>query len=189
MKWKSNLYLCVVAFFVFGVQTEADTIFTATLSGASDSAITSGSGNATVDFNSSMTQISYTLSFQNLTSDATMGHIHFGAPGVAGPIVLWFFPATLTPTPTAVSGSYSGVWTEADLAAQTQDPSITTFATLLSDMQAGDTYVNVHTLNYPGGEIRGQLGMVPEPRTVKLLGVSFLLFGAAALRRKYRASC
>jgi hypothetical protein len=166
---------------------QADTVFTAALTGAADNATTSGSGYATVDFNSSMDRISYTLKFQNLTSDATMGHIHFGAPGVAGPILLWFFPATLIPTPTAPSGSYSGSWTMADLAAQTQDPSITTFATLLSDMQAGNTYVNVHTLNYPSGEIRGQLAMIPEPQTLTLLGLSFLLFGAPVLRRKYRA--
>jgi hypothetical protein len=177
--------LCAAALLVSGLQAKADTIFTATLTGAADGATTSATGYATVDVNSSLTQISYTLTFQNLTSPATMSHIHFGAPGVNGPILLWLFPPTLTSTPSGTSGNYSGTWTQANLVSQSQDSGITTFATLLADMQAGDTYVNIHSLNYPMGELRGQLMMVPEPGALVLTGAFLVLLaaGAAAKRR------
>jgi len=44
-------------------------------------------------------------------------------------------------------------------------------------------YINIHSINFPGGEIRGQLVLVPEPATVLLV-----LCGAAGLlvRRRTR---
>jgi hypothetical protein len=34
------------------------------------------------------------------------------------------------------------------------------YADLVAAIRAGDTYVNVHTTQFPGGEIRGQLRLV-----------------------------
>jgi hypothetical protein len=52
----------------------------------------------------------------------------------------------------------------------------------LAGLNGGQTYGNVHSSNFPGGEIRGQLAAVPEPATTFLIGG--LLAGLALLRRR-----
>ena len=76
----------------------------------------------------------------------TASHIHQGAAGVAGPVVVPFFQpgtnaASLPGTLSAVAGC---VDVDADLAARiAANPS--------------DWYVNIHTTEFPAGAIRGQL--------------------------------
>lgn len=84
------------------------------------------------------TQLTYSVSYDNLTSPATAGHIHGPAgPGQsAGPMIHFMMPAGTAGT---VSGSVG--LTPAQLAAVVD----------------GRTYVNIHSANYPGGEIRGQI--------------------------------
>jgi hypothetical protein len=67
-------------------------------------------------------------------------HIHKGAPGVAGPVVV-----ALTPPRSGTAGFSSGCTTGA--------------RAVLSDIAAspGKYYVNVHTSDFPAGAIRGQL--------------------------------
>ena len=59
---------------------------------------------------------------------------------------------------------------------------------LLAGMAAGQTYLNIHTMGNPGGEIRGVLApQVPEPATIALttLGLAAL----AIVRRRRRTGC
>jgi hypothetical protein len=45
-------------------------------------------------------------------------------------------------------------------------------------------YVNIHNATFPGGEIRGQLDLAPEPTSLLLVGTSAL--GALRLLRRRR---
>jgi hypothetical protein len=59
-------------------------------------------------------------------------------------------------------------------------------AALVAALLAGETYINIHTTNFGGGEIRGFLGAVPEPSTwaMMLIGFAGLGFAFRKSRRK-----
>jgi hypothetical protein len=116
-----------------------------------------GSGSATVTISDDESQIEYEVTFENLTGPPAASHIHFGAAGVAGPVIL---PLEHGDSP------FSGTLTEADFTAPDEGPQ--TFAEALEAMRAGDTYINVHTEANPPGEIRGQLEMVPDTATAEV---------------------
>jgi hypothetical protein len=77
----------------------------------------------------------------DLTSNITNAHLHYGAPGVSGPAVIPLMPFNQ-------GNSFSGTFDLANLA----NPSA-----FLDSLKHGKVYVNVHTSGFPAGEIRGQL--------------------------------
>ena len=94
-------------------------------------------------------RIEYELSAHSIIS-VTMAHIHNGAPGTAGPIVVTLFNQQSNPV--SPSGVFaSGTFTDATL------PSGVTLASLKALLASGSAYVNVHTSANPAGEIRGQV--------------------------------
>lgn len=106
-----------------------------------------------------------TGNFNNLIGTANNAHIHGSAPPgtPAGVVVgLTFDPAT--------SGNLSGAGTFN--------------AGQMADLTAGLYYVNLHSTFRPGGEIRGQLGLVPEPGTIVLLGIGAVGVLLSAWRRR-----
>jgi hypothetical protein len=99
--------------------------------------------------------------------------------GAAGPIL---FP--LAGLDVGPSGLLAGILTEAEF---TPQPGATTFAEAVAAIEAGGTYVNLHTADFMGGEIRGQLTVfvaVPEPAGLALLGTGAAALGVVALRRR-----
>ena len=56
-------------------------------------------------------------------------------------------------------------------------------ARLLTALDAEQVYFNLHTVNFPGGEIRGNLSAVPEPASWAMMVVGFGLVGSAVRRR------
>jgi hypothetical protein len=96
-----------------------------------------GSGTATLDL--ATNTLTYSISFSGLSGAETAAHIHGpAAPGVdAG--VLYGLPAGSPKTGTIniVAGAY-------------------TVAQQIDQLLHGLWYVNVHSTNFPGGEIRGQ---------------------------------
>ena len=82
--------------------------------------------------------------FTNLTAPAVSMHIHGPAgPGTNAPVVVNLAPYLFTPGDAALGGLIYG---------QVQIP-----AAQVTNLLAGLHYINIHTTNYPGGEIRGQL--------------------------------
>jgi len=61
-------------------------------------------------------------------------------------------------------------------------------ATLVAGMLNGMTYLNIHTVNIPGGEIRGFLtpAAVPEPYSIALIGSGLLSMILIVRRRSER---
>ncbi len=114
--------------------------------------------------------IAYTLTWENLEVGATQAHIHFGQRSVNGGISVFLCtnlgnappsppnPPT-QPCPLGPSGTVSGVITPAHVSGPTaQGIEPLSFAELVAAMKEGFTYVNIHSVRYPGGEIRGQIG-------------------------------
>jgi len=80
-------------------------------------------------------KLTWTLTFSKLTGRATAAHIHLGAMGASGNVVV----ALCGPCKSPLKGT------------------ATLSAALLKDMKTHKLYVNVHTAKNPAGEIRGQL--------------------------------
>jgi len=140
-------------------------VYQAFLSGAGENPVnnTTGSGYGTVTLNDAMTSFDVDLTWQGLTGPASAGHIHGPAPvGVNAPVI---FPFAITP---GVSGHFTGTFA--------------INATQLGFLQTGLLYMNLHTAQFPGGEIRGQLTPTPEPTSLILLSTG--LFGIARYTRR-----
>ena len=133
------------------------TKFTADLSGKDQvpAVDTSAKGEATFQLNSSGDSLTYTISVTDI-EDASAAHIHLGAPGKNGPPIVMLYPTDASP---AKSGKYTGILAKGTITAASLMGSLSgkTIADLVTQIEGGNTYVNVHTKAHAGGEIRGQL--------------------------------
>jgi len=114
-------------------------IFQATLSNAQEvpPASGGGAGQAEVQLNKNTNTIKWKVTYSGLTGAATMAHIHGPAPVGQNAGVLVPFTGNLNAQP--IEG-------EAKLTPEQ-----------VTHLVNGQTYVNIHTARFPGGEIRGQL--------------------------------
>ena len=96
--------------------------------------------------------ISFELDVKDIV-DVTAAHIHLGAKGAEGPVIVPLF------TGPAKTGSFSGVLAQGSIAEKDLAGPLAgkTFQELSGAVLAGQAYVNVHTKAYPNGEIRGQI--------------------------------
>lgn len=131
----------------------------ATLSGAQEvpPVATSGTGSFTGTLNEAQTEISFTLTASGLTlSRITASHIHVAPVGVNGPIILFLFNRA---TEGVFTGTKSGILTPASLIPRPA-VGVNNFADAVQKILTGNAYVNLHTDDHPGGEIRGQVEIV-----------------------------
>jgi hypothetical protein len=125
---------------------------------------TKARGNAGFSVSEDRSQIDYKLIVANI-DNAFMAHIHIGAVGTNGPIVAFLF-GPIAPGGGTLNGLIAeGTITAANLIGPLEGHPL---SDLLSAMQAGNAYVNVHTNDgvapantgpgdFPGGEIRSQI--------------------------------
>lgn len=116
---------------------------------------TTGRGTFTATLRS--TSISYRLRFSGLGSDAMAAHIHFARPDVNGAVVAFLCGGGDKPACPAAGGTVTGVIDAADVMAGDRGIAAGEIAELIRAIKAGATYVNVHSMVYPGGEIRGNI--------------------------------
>lgn len=127
--------------------------FVAPLSGNEEvpSVDTNARGVATFHLSPDGQELSYRLIVANI-DDVVAAHIHLAPAGENGPVVAFLFSG---PTIERANGVIAeGTITDADLIGPLAGQNIADFA---SSIEAGNTYVNVHTVENPGGEIRGQI--------------------------------
>lgn len=115
--------------------------FSVPLSGAQQvpPVTTPGSGTATLTYDSSTREVTWSIAYSGLSGPATMAHFHGpAAAGKNGPVVLW-----LSKKGQPVSSPITG---QAKLTSAQAE-----------QFTAGEWYVNIHTKDHPSGEIRGQV--------------------------------
>jgi hypothetical protein len=100
--------------------------------------------------------ISYKLIVANI-ENVTQAHIHVAPFGVNGPIVVWLYPSAAPAQ--LIPGRSQGTLGEGEITAASLVGPLAGqgLGALLSAIRAGNTYVNIHTSQFPGGEIRGQI--------------------------------
>lgn len=120
---------------------ETDHRYTAFMAGVYEvpAVVSDGRGLGIFHLNHAKTKVDIKVQFHGLTSNVTGAHIHNAQAGMNGPVIFDLDPLLK-------GNSIEGTW----------DPGIH-----LDALLAGDLYINVHTVNHPGGEIRGQISLLP----------------------------
>lgn len=101
--------------------------------------------------------IEYKLTYSGLSTAAAAAHIHLGQIGANGGIAAFLCGGGGKPACPA-SGTVSGTIVASDvIGPATQGIAPGEIAELIAALRAGVTYANVHTSNFPAGELRGQI--------------------------------
>jgi hypothetical protein len=159
----------------FAFTDEGSRRFSEFLNGLNEAAAvvsTTGNGTFRATISRDETEINYQLTFKDLEGDVRQAHIHIGLPQNAGGIVLWLCDSDANPSPSASTpacnqadplnnraGMVTGTLTAADVQAQAPNGiAAGEFAEVIALIRAGKTYANVHSVKFPPGEIRSQIG-------------------------------
>jgi hypothetical protein len=153
-----RLSLAIAGLFIFAAssQAQAQTVtFTAQLHGGNEVpvVVTGSAGTATVTWNTATRTGTYRVDVYNMPVGTTASHIHVGAVGAGGPVVINF-----TVPAGGISNDYglSGTFACSDVAVRAAQ-GINSCDDFEQALLLNNTYVNVHSTANPGGEIRGQL--------------------------------
>lgn len=173
----------------------APVVYTTTLTGPAENPANAspGTGQATVIFDAVAHTLEVNETFSGLLGTTTASHIHccIAPPGATG-------VATMLPTFSLLPlGVGSGTFdqTFGTLASATYNPAFVTAhggtadgaeIALAAGLDAGQSYLNIHTNLFPAGEIRGFLTLapVPEPESYALMLTGFALLRVATRRGK-----
>jgi CHRD domain len=132
---------------------------------------TTGNGTFKARIDREAQEITFRLSYADLEADVTQAHIHLGQRAVNGAIVVFFCsnigtgPPGTPACPGPREGTVEGTITPDDVLDITgvtpppggQGIAAGEFDELVDAIKAGVTYVNVHSRQWPAGEVRGQI--------------------------------
>ena len=157
-------------------------------------------GIANFVLNAAETEMSMTATIFNIDITGTQtaddsndnlvaAHIHAPAPPGVNAGVRWGFFGTpdhdinpkqlvVTPFGAGAGGTFTSIWDAPEGAAGSG------LAGNLASIKAGLSYINFHTRQFPGGEIRGQLLAVPEPVSMALFAPGLAVLGFLKRRKK-----
>src|SRR5215469_15255327 len=130
---------------------------------------TTANGEFTATVSPDGSTITYTETYSGLQAPVTQSHIHVGQLAVNGSVVIFLCQTQANPDPTGLApqcpqeGTVSGTITSANViagATATQQLAAKDLAAVVTAIQAGAAYANVHTTVSPGGEIRGQIRVI-----------------------------
>jgi len=171
-------------------------IFFATLNGPSESPPnnSTATGFATVTLDLALMTMRVEVNFTGLSSNTTAAHIHApttmafeGTAGVATVVPAFpGFPLGVTSgtSDSTLDLTSASSFNPAFVTANGNSVS-TAAATLISAIEQGKAYLNIHTINFGGGEIRGFLA-VPEPGTMSFVAIGGIALFFAARRKSRR---
>jgi hypothetical protein len=133
------------------VVTPKDPTFVTTLNGAGEFPVRNVPGVGTATIVKKNGTYTYTVTYSGMSGPLTGGHIHGPAGvGVNANVIVPFNDAVGAPA----TGTLSGTFASTNTAAISND-------SLDVLMRNGNAYVNLHTAQFTGGEIRGQLTLQP----------------------------
>ena len=148
-------------------------------------------GTTAMTMSATVNNLDFTGSQTTDTNDNLLNaHIHAGpsvAPGVNGPVVWGFIgtpfndnnpnDAVVAPFSSGVGGSVSGKW-------DAPEGNGTTLSAQIDNMRAGRAYINFHTSQFAGGEIRGNFPATQALRDSLLAGLNGATETRATVLRK-----
>ncbi len=199
MNRRLSLWVCAAALMAVAGAAQATSVYVTTLEGPSESPpnASPGSGSAKVVYDPVLHTLNVHVDFSGLLGPTTASHIH--AP-TASPGTGTVGVATTLPTfpgfPLGVtSGTYDNTL-DLTLASSFNAAYLTANggtaasaeAALITSLDDGTAYLNVHTQVFPGGEIRGFLtsAPVPEPITAACVLASVAAVGGYVRKRARR---
>lgn len=145
---------------VTATAAQAQTVnFTAALSGANETpgVATGAFASADVTWDAGSKTLNWIIDVWNMPSGTTAAHFHVGGPGVSGPTVVNItVPAQISNDfRLAGSATCANVTTRADQGIRSCDD-------FEQSLLGGQIYLNIHSVNNPAGEVRGQVLRVTQ---------------------------
>ena len=168
--WQGGLLAVVLAIGgAAGHAQPAVDVVSAVLSGDQEVPLVSSTaqGGFRAEIDETTEEVRYELTYSGLTTTVRQAHIHIAQPFASGAIMVWLCDSATNPAPAPVdvdpcplgAGTVTGTIKASDVGTGSSAQGVAPgeFAEFVAALRGGYAYVNVHTAQSPGGEIRGQI--------------------------------